>query len=39
MTVTLPDYEVYALRYATREGMRSDHFIGGDVHDGPMPMD
>ena len=35
----LPEYEVYALRYATREARRSDHFIGGDPHDGPMPMD
>ena len=35
----LPEYEVYALRYATREAQRRDHFIGGDPHDGPMPMD
>ena len=32
-------YEVYAVRYATREARRADHFIGGDPHDGPMPMD
>lgn len=32
-------YEVFAIRYACREAMRSDHFIGGDPHDGPMPMD
>jgi glyoxylase-like metal-dependent hydrolase (beta-lactamase superfamily II) len=32
-------YEVYAIRYATREGRRRDNFIGGDPHDGPMPMD
>ncbi len=32
-------YEVFAIRYATREASRSDHFIGGDPHDGPMPMD
>ncbi len=32
-------YEVYAVRYATREGRRGDHFIGGDPHDAPMPMD
>jgi glyoxylase-like metal-dependent hydrolase (beta-lactamase superfamily II) len=32
-------YEVYAIRYATREGQRRDNFIGGDPHDGPMPMD
>jgi len=32
-------YEVYAVKYATREGTRSGNFIGGDPHDGPMPMD
>jgi glyoxylase-like metal-dependent hydrolase (beta-lactamase superfamily II) len=36
---SLPAYEVFAIRYATRAGMRSNHFIGGDPHDGPMPMD
>jgi glyoxylase-like metal-dependent hydrolase (beta-lactamase superfamily II) len=35
----LPDYQLFAIRYATREARRSDHFIGGDPHDGPMPMD
>jgi glyoxylase-like metal-dependent hydrolase (beta-lactamase superfamily II) len=35
----LPQYEVYAIRYAMRDAMRSDHFIGGDPHDGPMAMD
>jgi glyoxylase-like metal-dependent hydrolase (beta-lactamase superfamily II) len=34
-----PHYEVYAIRYATREGRRRDNFIGGDPHEGPMPMD
>ena len=34
-----PQYEVFAIRYATRAARRSDHFIGGDPHDGPMPMD
>ena len=32
-------YEVYAIKYATRNAQRSDHFIGGDPHDAPMPMD
>ena len=32
-------YEVYAVKYATRDGMRSANFIGGDPHDAPMPMD
>lgn len=35
----LPEYAVYAIRYATREGRRPEHFIGGDPHDTPMPMD
>ena len=35
----LPHHEIYALRYATRAAMRSGHFIGGDPHDAPMPMD
>lgn len=32
-------FKVYAIRYATRPASRRDHFIGGDPHDGPMPMD
>lgn len=35
----LPRYQLFAIRYATREGRRRDNFIGGDPHDGPMPMD
>lgn len=35
-----PDtYELYALRYATREGRRPEFFIGGDPHDIPMAID
>ncbi|MFN0089705.1 MAG: N-acyl homoserine lactonase family protein [Acidimicrobiales bacterium] len=35
-----PDvYEVYAVKYGERDARRRDHFIGGDRHDGPMPMD
>src|SRR4051812_39249230 len=33
------DYELFAIRYATRDARRAEHFIGGDPHDGPMPMD
>ena len=32
-------YEVFAIKYATRDAMRSANFIGGDPHDAPMPMD
>ena len=34
-----PEYELYAIRYATRGAKRAAHFIGGDPHDAPMPMD
>jgi len=39
MPAGLPEYEVFALRYATRDAQRRDHFIGGDPHEAPMPMD
>jgi glyoxylase-like metal-dependent hydrolase (beta-lactamase superfamily II) len=39
MPDALPNYQLYAIRYATRGGRRADHFIGGDPHDAPMPMD
>jgi glyoxylase-like metal-dependent hydrolase (beta-lactamase superfamily II) len=39
MDTGLPQYELYAIRYARRDARRTDHFIGGDPHDGPMPMD
>lgn len=35
----LPEYELFAVRYATRDAQRREHFIGGDPHEGPMPMD
>jgi glyoxylase-like metal-dependent hydrolase (beta-lactamase superfamily II) len=38
-SASLPDYEVIALRYATREAMRDNNFVGGDPHDAPMPLD
>lgn len=37
--MTLPTYEVFAIKYAQREARRAEHFIGGDPHDAPMPMD
>jgi glyoxylase-like metal-dependent hydrolase (beta-lactamase superfamily II) len=39
MDTHLPEYELYAIRYAERDARRRDHFIGSDPHDGPMPMD
>ena len=37
--MSLPVYEVFAIKYAERDARRPEHFIGGDPHDGPMPMD
>ncbi len=33
------EYEVFAIRYAMRDGRRDHMFIDADPHDGPMPMD
>ena len=32
-------YEVYAIKYAHHERRAAENFIGGDPHDGPMPLD
>jgi glyoxylase-like metal-dependent hydrolase (beta-lactamase superfamily II) len=32
-------YEVYAIKYAHHARLKSENFIGGDPHDGPMPLD
>ncbi len=32
-------YEVYAIKYADVPRRASENFIGGDPHDGPMPLD
>ena len=32
-------FQVYAIKYATREARSREHFYGGDPHDAPMPMD
>jgi hypothetical protein len=32
-------YEVYAVKYAHHARRASGNFIGGDPHDGPMPLD
>jgi glyoxylase-like metal-dependent hydrolase (beta-lactamase superfamily II) len=39
MTTGFPQHEIFAIRYARRDARRSDHFVGGDPHDAPMPMD
>jgi glyoxylase-like metal-dependent hydrolase (beta-lactamase superfamily II) len=37
--MTVPVYELYAVKYGHHARLRSANFIGGDPHDGPMPMD
>ncbi|MEW6688046.1 MAG: N-acyl homoserine lactonase family protein [Pseudomonadota bacterium] len=37
--MTTPQYEVYAIKYAHHARRASENFIGGDPHDGPMPLD
>jgi glyoxylase-like metal-dependent hydrolase (beta-lactamase superfamily II) len=37
--VSTPLYEVYAVKYAHHARRASENFIGGDPHDGPMPLD
>ncbi len=32
-------FELYAIRYAHHARRASENFIGGDPHDGPMPLD
>jgi glyoxylase-like metal-dependent hydrolase (beta-lactamase superfamily II) len=32
-------YEIYAIRYGHLDRTASHNFIGGDAHDGPMPLD
>jgi glyoxylase-like metal-dependent hydrolase (beta-lactamase superfamily II) len=32
-------YNVFAVKYAERDARRAEHFLGGDPHDAPMPMD
>jgi len=34
-----PVYEVFALRYAHHPRSAKENFVGGDPHDGPMPLD
>lgn len=36
---SLPEYEVYAVKYAHHERRSRENFLGGDPHDVPMPLD
>jgi len=35
----IPEYEVYAIKYARRESTRNQNMLFADPHDGPMPID
>ena len=38
--MSTPDtYEIYAIKYAHHARRASENFLGGDPHDGPMPID
>jgi glyoxylase-like metal-dependent hydrolase (beta-lactamase superfamily II) len=37
--MSAPLYEVYAIKYAHHARTAKENFLGGDPHDGPMPMD
>ena len=37
--MSVPQYEIYAIKYAHHARRASENFIGGDLHDGPMPLD
>ncbi len=39
MPQTIPEYEVYAIKYARRDSTRNRNFLVADPHDGPMPID
>ena len=39
MTTSLPEYENYALRYATMARKRQEALVAFDPHDEPMPID
>ena len=39
MSKTIPEYEVYAIKYARRDSTRNQNLLFADLHDGPMPID
>ncbi len=39
MPNTIPEYEVYAIKYARRDSTRNQNLLFADPHDGPMPID
>ena len=39
MSEELPAYKIYAIKYAHHDRMAAENFIGGDPHEGAMPLD
>lgn len=39
MPKTIPEYEVYAIKYARRDSTRNQNLLFADPHDSPMPID
>ena len=39
MSNATASFEVYAVKYATRDARSGEHFYGHDPHEAPMPMD
>ena len=37
--MTIPSYEIFAIKYGERIGTRGGIFMGGDPHDAPLAMD
>ncbi len=35
----LQPYEIYAIKYGDHDRLAAENFIGGDPHNGPMPLD
>lgn len=35
----VPAHEIYAIKYGRHERRAAENFLGGDPHDGPMPID
>ncbi|TCL07428.1 MULTISPECIES: N-acyl homoserine lactonase family protein [Sodalis] len=39
MSLPLENYRIFAIKYAHHHRLARENFIGGDLHDGPMPID
>ncbi|CRG51857.1 metallo-beta-lactamase family protein [Yersinia wautersii] len=39
MSASHENYRIFAIKYAHHHRLTRDNFLGGDPHDGPMPID